>query len=159
MREIELNNGLKCLVDDDDFGYLNRFNWTAVKHRQTFYAIRNEYGAKDQKGHRIHRVIMGITNSKILIDHIDGNGLNNQKSNIRICTPPQNRHNSVGWGLSKYPGVTKRGNRWIARIRPTGNHFHLGSFATEQEAAEAYQKKAKELYGEFVRKTEIINNG
>jgi hypothetical protein len=149
MKEIHLNNGMVALVDDEDFGYLNRWKWTAVKHINTYYATRGDYKGGCNKHLRLHRVVLGVYNDNAIIDHADGNGLNNQKNNLRVCKHMQNRHNSVGWGESKYPGVTKRGKKWMARIRPFGKYYHLGTYNTEQEAANAYAKKAQELYGEF----------
>lgn len=157
MKKIELNNGMSALVDDEDFEYLSRWRWTAKPHRNTWYANRGEYYAGKQTHHSLHRIVLGVTIPETLVDHIDGNGLNCQKSNLRIATPPQNRHNLKGFGKSKYPGVTQRGKKWIARIRPEGKHFYLGTFDTEEGAAQAYRNKAQELYGEFVRKVEDIN--
>lgn len=152
MKELQLSQGKTALVDDEDYGYLSRFKWTAVKHRNTFYAVRTEYADNKSKGHRLHRVIMGYFTEGVIIDHKDGNGLNCQKNNLRICQQVQNRHNATGWGQSKYPGVTKRGKKWIARIRPAGKLIYLGSFDTEELAAEAYNKKSIELYGDFALK-------
>lgn len=149
MKEIILTGGYKLQVDDEDYGYLSRFTWTALPHRNTVYAVRVGYRGGENKHYRIHRVILGVFENDVIIDHLDGNGLNNQKANLRLCTAVQNRRNSIGWGESKSPGVTRRGKKWIARIRPKGNHIYLGSFDTEEAAAEAYKAKADELYGEY----------
>lgn len=145
-----------AMVDDEMFDFLNKWNWTAQPHGQTAYAVRN-ITTKDgnRKSIRMHRFVAGISDSKIEIDHIDGNGLNNQKCNLRQANRIQNNRNTksrIG-STSKYLGVSlKRGNnnkKWVAQINFENKKHHLGYFKDEIEAAKAYDKKAKELFGEF----------
>ena len=82
MKKIKLTQNKYTLVDDEDFDYLNQFNWCAHKEKYNFYAVRTDNKLK--KCIRIHRVIMNCPDSKF-IDHKDGNGLNNQKENLRLC--------------------------------------------------------------------------
>ena len=88
----------------------------------------------------------------MVVDHIDGNGLNNRRSSLRICTHRQNMWNSRPRGKgSKYKGVCwdKSRKRWIVVVRRGDLHIHLGRFDDEVEAARAYDRKAFELFGEF----------
>ena len=98
-------------------------------------------------GKYLHRVIMSrVLDRELLreekVDHIDGNGLNNTRSNLRLVTHSENLTNRKGWAKSssKYKGVTwyKRGSKWQAKICPKGKTIHLGYFENEDEAAIAY---------------------
>lgn len=155
MREIFVNskvNGNKIVeVDDDDFEKLNKIRWYIIKACNTFYAVGN-YNA------RMHRIIMGLnSNNNLVIDHIDGNGLNNQKSNLRICMTRENGKNirvdNKGTlnSISKYKGVRwhKHNALWNARIMVDGKRIDLGGFGDEVEAAYAYNIAAIEYHGEF----------
>lgn len=86
-----------------------------------------------------------------LIDHIDRNPFNNQRSNFRICDHQQNNFNKGPYDGRKYKGVSyaKRRNKWEANITKTYKQYKIGYFNTEIEAAKAYDKYAKELHGEF----------
>lgn len=101
----------------------------------------------------MHRVIMGLApGDGRQVDHIDRNGLNNRRSNLRFATPSQNMYNASSPGNSTgFRGVEKvRGaSRFNARIRVDGERFHLGSFPTAEDAARAYDAKAAEAHGEF----------
>ena len=85
----------------------------------------------------------------------DGDGLNNQKANLRICTRSQNKMNGKSYknSSSKYKGIwwVKKNKKWRVRIRLNNKTIHLGYFKDETEAAKAYDSKAKELFGEFAR--------
>lgn len=156
MKEIILsaNKGI-VLVDDEDYEFLSQWNW----HLCGGYAVRWErYGVrKDNKRKTIcmHRVILGLTNPKIHTDHINMNGLDNRKENLRACLPSQNSMNipkrNIKNATSIYKGVRldKRSNRWEARIVYYRKQMFIGTYATEIEAGISYDKKAKELYGEF----------
>jgi hypothetical protein len=107
-----------------------------------------ENGKQICKQYLIHNIIMN-TPSNMVTDHIDGNGLNNTKSNLRICTHRQNLHNIKRKGTSKYPGVSwyKNSNKWRATIRINGKVKHLGLFTDEREAAKSYEKALREKIG------------
>lgn len=155
MKKIQLTKGQFALVDDEDFEYINSFHWQAISTRlkDGFYATRNN--GFDKKGSRLkirmHREIMKAKDGET-VDHINGNTLDNRKSNLRLCSQKQNvwnqrprRHaQSNHRGLNQLPS----GN-WRARITKDGQRTSLGTFSTELEAAAAYDKAAKELFGKF----------
>lgn len=155
MKEISLTRGLVTLVDDEDFEYLNQWEWFAHNRRGKFYAARNSKHIKGIKRKCIsmHRELLRINDSGVLTDHKDGNSLNNQKSNLRACNYLQNNANSKSRknSTSKYLGVSFRSDssKWRASIQHDNNLHQLGTFLTEKEAAIAYNKAAFKLFGEF----------
>lgn len=152
MKEIKLTQGYVALVDDEDYERLSQFSWHVNKNGNTNYANRTtsrKFGRQRQIG--MH---MEVMNGKG-IDHIDGNGLNNQKSNLRFCTSQQNQMNQkkIKNTSSIYKGVcwNKRINKWHCQIKINGKMQYLGSHINEVDAAMAYDNRAKELFGEFAR--------
>lgn len=99
----------------------------------------------------MHRQILGLTDPKIFTDHKDHNGLNNQRSNLRIATHGQNMANKSPSGKSKYMGVSwnKNDKKWRSQIRKNRVTIYLGSYINEIDAAIAYNNKAVEVHGEF----------
>lgn len=154
MKMIELTQGMVALVDDEDFERVNQHKWCAKKAWgssgcDTFYAERCVFVDGKKIHIRMHWLIMGGK----WVDHVDGNGLNNQKLNIRFCTSQQNSMNRRPYKetSSKLKGVHyyKSKNNWTASIFFNGKKNHLGYFETEKEAAVVYDKKASEYFGEF----------
>ena len=143
-------------VDDADYDYFNQFNWTAQPHGKTVYAVRNiTLPTGKRKALRLHREIMRLNDAKIEVDHIDLNGLNNQRSNLREANRLQNNRNTTSriCSTSKYLGVSMKrkhsNKKWVSQINFNGKKQHLGYFKYETDAAFAYDKKAKEIFGEF----------
>lgn len=145
----------EVLVDDEDFEYLMRWKWHLQKGRNTFYCCRHGHDRKI--GNKLpnvwlHREVLGLPNDvENPVDHIDHNGLNCQKYNLRISTRSKNAANRKGYGSSKYLGVGYdiSVRRWRVSIQHNKKRSHIGCFKDEIEAAKAYDKKAKELHGEF----------
>lgn len=153
-----LTQGKVATVDLEDWERMNtKYKWQAQKSRNTFYAIRSislEKGRGCKKRtERMHRIIMGAKQGQI-IDHIDGNGLNNTRENLRFVTLSENQRNRRPNknSYSGYKGVVKGTyNKWYARIFINGETKFLGSFNSEIEAAVEYDKHAKKHYGEYAK--------
>jgi hypothetical protein len=153
-RRIPLTQGKYAIVDPEDFERLNKHKWHAVKNGNTFYAIRCFGPAKKTTYIRMHREIINPPDH-LVVDHINHNGLDNRKANIRPATRSQNNFNRLiikrEDSSSKYKGVSwrKRRKRWHARIHVNGEYKFLGYFKDEIHAAKAYDKAAKEYQKEF----------
>lgn len=151
MKEIKLTQGKISLVDDEYYEELSKYKWYANKNKNTFYAMRNQIINGKSKTIMMHRQITN-NNSNFVTDHIDGNGLNNQKSNLRIVTNRQNSQNRKNIiKSSKYVGVywDKISNKWKSQIR-INKKIYIGSFDTELEAHNAYLNKLEEIGLTFV---------
>ena len=154
MKRISLTKGKYALVDDADYEWLNQFKWCAKTTPYTTYAIRYVGGWKNQKCVWMHRMIMDAPEG-MDIDHRNRNGLANWSDNLRIATRSQNNQNSLSQNMctSKFKGVSwfRRDKKWRAYIVVKRRQIHLGYFESEHKAAKAYNKAAKELFGEFAR--------
>ena len=147
VRYIPLTKGKFAIVDAADYERLNRYKWCAMKGGAKLYACRTT----GRRTILMHRFLMNPPKGMV-VDHIDGNGLNNRRSNLRICTHQQNMCNTRPKGKgSRYKGVCWDKNRkqWIVVVRCGERHVHVGRFDDETEAARAYDRKAFELFGEY----------
>jgi hypothetical protein len=135
---LSLSQGKFAIVDDDKFDFLNGFKWWVVKSRNGVY-----YPGRMQKSRVVflHHVICGFPLYLKQIDHINGDGLDNRKSNLRVVTPRQNNQNLHIHKMSKFPGVSKfkRDDCWKSQIKINGKTHHLGYFEKEADAFAAYQ--------------------
>jgi hypothetical protein len=143
MKRIPLTQGLVATVDDEDFDELNQSKWFAVKDQRTYYAVRRAPANSGPRGLiRMHRVIAD-TPPCMHTDHIDGDGLNNTRLNLRVVSNQQNQHNQNHKqqnATSQSRGVCwdKRRNKWQANIAVDSKNKFLGYFDSEHAAARAY---------------------
>ncbi len=158
MKEIFLTRGLITIVDEIDFLYLYIHNWYAhCTYKNKFYAARrankNEINYKPKEFIYMHIVITKHIRLKGEIDHIDRNGLNNQRNNLRESTHQQNmcnRQKSSQNITNKYKGVSKLAdNKYITQVRNNRKNENHGPFETEEEAAWTYDYFAIKYYGKF----------
>lgn len=147
MREIKLTQGKVALVDDEDFDLLNGCKWYANRIGNTMYAYRGLGPHGDQKHFAIHQALLGQSLRGLEIDHIDGNGLNNQRSNLRMVTHHENQRNRHEVTTSKYLGVSHRRTsaRWQAQIHYRGRSRWIGNFKEEIDAHADYEVARKFL--------------
>ena len=158
MKKIPLTQGKYALVDDENFEELNKYKWCTYKHGNTFYATRGFLENGKSVSIKMHRLILKARKGETC-DHINGNGLDNRRSNLRLCTQAENvrntrkRHDNT----SGYKGVVwhKYNKKFTARISIEKKRIELGSFDTAREAALAYNKAAKKHHGKFARLNSI----
>lgn len=149
---IPLTRGYSAVVDTADADRVVAAGpWCAAPNGRTVYAHRRvvrSNGIATTEG--MHAFLTGVDRT----DHVNGDGLDNRRSNLRRATHGQNMANKVRYrnNTSGFKGVSRRQNgRWFAQIQCQGNHRHLGYFATAEEAARAYDAAAVEAFGEFAR--------
>lgn len=145
MKKINLTQGQFAIVDDEDFEWLSYYSWSARwnPRSHTYYALSNEIGL-DEKFHTIymHRKIMNTSRGEV-VDHINHNGLDNRKSNLRNVRNLENSQNRRGHNSnsrSGYLGVSPDGGRWKAQIQVDGKKLNLGRYSNVEDAIHARQE-------------------
>lgn len=155
---IPLTRGLVAIVDEADLTLVEGRRWCAHLKRRTIYAVCREAGRKI----RMHRVILGVPPG-IEVDHINGDGLDNRRCNLRMANRLENTRNrrldadnTTGFKGIRLKPDTPRARPWEARIPINGRRVSLGHFATAEEAARAYDNAALRFFGEFARTNKMI---
>lgn len=149
MKFILLTRGKIAIVDDADYDLLSTYHWQAKPGRNTWYAYGRVYGPGNPLGTVIimHRMVINAVGPKQIVDHINRNGLDNRRNNLRLATCSQNVNNSPAhWdafsqikGVS-FDGTSKRRKRWTACIMRQSKRKRLGYYDTKQEAGAAYDR-------------------
>jgi len=150
--KIPLTQGKFAKVDPEDYLWLAQFRWHCKTNINAIYAVRTITCAGKSKRIFMHRLIMN-TPAHLVCDHINHEGLDNRKNNLRNCTIKQNNANSrsAANASSKYKGVSwsKSRKKWAAYIKKNGTQLFLGHFTSETDAAKTYDEAAKKYHREF----------
>ncbi len=147
VRYIPLTRGRFAIIDAADYERVSRHKWCVTGSGRRVYACRSVNG----KQVSMHRFLMNPPKGMV-VDHIDGDPLNNRRSNLRICTVQQNIWNSQPKGKSsQYKGVCrdKDKRKWVVHVCHNGHNWYMGRFELEIDAARAYDRKAFELFREY----------
>ena len=142
------------LLDDEDYPLVEEYDWFIKKGRNTFYAeTKNEYWLSV----KMHRLLFGYPDKTIEIDHINHNGLDNRRENLRLCSSKENNWNQEKHmnAASTYKGVFADKKKWRAQIQRDGTSYRLGSYDNEIHAALAYNEAAKKYFGEFATLNDV----
>ncbi len=148
--EYPISNGrFTCKVDVDDVKMLDEYKWFAVKmNGKKIYAARR---SAERKQILMHRQIMQVTDKGKCVDHINGDSMDNRKSNLRLCTQGENMRNyRNAWGKEGIRGIRQtRTGKFRARIKLNRKHYEIGTFDTQHDASVAYAFASSLLHGEF----------
>lgn len=152
MKLLKLPKNKFTMIDDEDYDLVSGYNWRqTMEGYVTTHLSRLLDPNKKQKGILLHRLIMNVLDDKsIVIDHKNGNILDNRRKNLRICSPKENSRNRKCRYYLKYKGIEKlKSGKFRARILINKKRISLGIFNTEENAALAYNEAAIKYYGEF----------
>jgi len=161
MKKIPLSQGKFSLVDDRDHEDLLRYKWSAHRNGNTFYAVRHIRIGKKRLMEWIHRRILGLKpGDGKYVDHINNNGLDNRRNNLRVCTNKENLRNRTikqSNNTSGFRGVywNKRKRKWEASIGINSQRKHLGYYESKTDAAMAYNRAAIKYFGKFAKLNHI----
>lgn len=148
---IPLTRGKFAVVDDSDFEEINQWKWCFVPSREgTGYAFRSKGKGGTWESFLMHRVIMKPPKS-MMIDHINHDGIDNRRENLRIVTNSQNQSNVglISTNTTGFRGVRFHKNGWEASLKFNTTFIYLGRFKSAEDAARAYDSKILELHGEL----------
>ena len=148
--EISLSQNLKALIDEEDYPLVSKYIWHAYKSKNTWGAATHP---SRNKSISLHRLIMSCPKG-MCVDHINGNGLDNRRENLRICTIAENNRNRVRMqknNISGFRGVfwEKSCKKWRSQISINNKNVHLGIFKNIEDAYNKYCEASKRYYGEF----------
>ena len=151
-----MSNGV-TLIDDSDYLAASNHKWYCARNCQTYYVTASNL--VNGKRIMLHRYLLGVTDKKVQIDHINGNGLDNRRMNLRLCSTSENHANQfhIYGKSSKFKGVhwSKQKKKWSAvvckKIDGKKKKFYFGFHTNEIDAAFAYDAGAKQLFGVFAR--------
>jgi len=148
------NKGYQILVDKEDVKKITKLRWHITsKTKEKVYFAHDIRKNKKLISIPIHRFILGVMDTKLSVDHINGDTLDNRKRNLRLCTTSENMCNrgKTALNTSGYKGVSwiKRFGKWRAKISKNGRYIHLGYFDNKIDAYKAYSKAAKVYHGRF----------
>lgn len=154
-REIPLTRGKVAIVDPEDYEWLSQWKWCAFKSRSVYYAVRTIGRHSSPRMIMMHHLILPRKEG-FLTDHINGNGVDNRRVNLRYCTRSQNQYNQrqqVRDKSSMFKGVyfCKERGTWAAQIVIKNRRILIGRFASEHNAAVAYDLAAIKYFGEYAR--------
>lgn len=145
---IQLTKGMSATIDDEDYGLVSKYRWRAHKPNGTkkWYAYNANWDARGIEL-SMHRLIIGTMDGQC-VDHKNGDGLDNRRSNLRIASDSQNQVNRDG-----IKGIcwNKKAQKWQASIKHFGKNIYLGVYSDEESAMAAYKAAAKKIQGEFTR--------
>lgn len=156
--EIPLSGGLVAFVDEADAPLVQSRNWYALTRGQLSYALSAQPYSKTvppRSPLMMHRLIMGAQKGEI-VDHADGDGLNNRRSNLRLCSHAENMRNTRIRRVdksSRFKGVSLdvTSGRWRVEVEKDGRRVYVGSFKDEEVAARRYDAAARLMFGSFAR--------
>ena len=154
---LPLSQGKYAIVDSCDWDDLSQWKWFAGETYSGYRPARNIKIGEKRTILRIHRYITGAPDGMV-VDHINHNTLDNRRCNLRVCTSAQNSQNMIsGVGVSRYKGVTwnRRDKKWMAQIQYNGKKKNLGYYDYEGDAADAYNKSATKMFGEYALLNQI----
>jgi AP2 domain/HNH endonuclease len=150
MITMHCTDGTPFTIDEEDFEFVSSRAWYSNRSRRATYVITVDRPSKDRVS--LHRLLLDAPEGR-MVDHIDGNGLNNTRGNLRLCSAFENQHNTRLRlnNTSGYKGVDwhRRSGRWRARVRVNHKTHHLGLYDTPEQAAEVARAFREKVHGEF----------
>ncbi len=162
MKKIKLTRGYYAKIDNDDFEYLSKWQWRVMEHplNSKGSVLRYAYRYENHYATYLHREILGLKKGDgKMVDHANGDGLDNRRNNLRVCTRSENARNRRKWVLkakqSKYKGVSiipnPKSPKFGVAVMVDGKNKHFGCFESEIEAAKKYNEIASKFYGKFAK--------